>query len=130
MELQRRQFKVRRCRRRCNDRHGACLTLNHSLRVQQGSPDPSQTCERSERGERSERAPRFGLAPVTTAEPASEASVVTGVGPKARGGRKSATLEVLGRHLVEELAEPLDLVLLLGGHREACLLYTSPSPRD
>ena len=35
--------------------------------------------------ERSERAPRFGLAPVTTAKPASAASVVTGVGPKLAG---------------------------------------------
>ena len=30
--------------------------------------------------------------------------------------------EVLRRHVVEELAEPLDLVLLLGGHGEAGLV--------
>ena len=40
------------------------------------------------------------------------------------------TIEILGDALTEEGSVLVDCTLGLGGHTEACLLYTSPSPRD
>ena len=50
--------------------------------------------------------------------------------PELRNAMNDVMIGELGAALAELNADPAARVIVLGGRGKACLLYTSPSPRD